>query len=136
MRAPGRWKSNSLSCKAKQTERGMVLTLGDVLFDTGRAELNAGAAHTLDQLSAFLKENPERTIEVEGYTDAVGSDQMNRTLSERRANSVKNALMDRGVASNRISARGFGEARPVASNNTSAGRQQNRRVEVVLPGKT
>ncbi|HUF82042.1 MAG TPA: OmpA family protein [Burkholderiales bacterium] len=122
--------------KAKQTERGMVLTLGDVLFSTGRAELNAGAASTLDQLTTFLRENPERTIQIEGHTDAVGSDHMNQALSERRANSVKNALMDRGVTSSRISARGFGQARPVASNDTPAGRQQNRRVEVVLPGTT
>jgi outer membrane protein OmpA-like peptidoglycan-associated protein len=122
--------------KAKQTERGMVLTLGDVLFSTGRAELNAGAANTLNQLATFLRENPERTIEIEGYTDAMGSDQMNQTLSERRGNSVRNALIDRGIESNRISARGFGESRPVASNDTPAGRQQNRRVEVLLPGNT
>ena len=120
--------------KARQTERGMVLTLGDVLFDTGRAELNPGAARTLDQLAAFLKENTERTVAIEGYTDATGTEQGNQVLSERRANSVKNALTDRGIASARISARGFGEASPVASNNTAAGRQQNRRVEVVLPG--
>lgn len=118
--------------KAKQTPRGMVLTLGDVLFDTGRAELNPGAGRTLDQLAAFLKENPERTVEIEGYTDSVGSEQMNQVLSERRANAVKNALTYRGIASNRVSARGFGEANPVATNNTAAGRQQNRRVEVVV----
>ncbi len=122
--------------KAKQTERGMVLTLGDVLFDTGRAELNPGAARTLDQLATFMRENPERTVEIEGYTDSMGSEQMNRVLSERRANAVKIALMDRGLASNRISARGFGESNPVASNSSAAGRQQNRRVEVIIPGKT
>lgn len=120
--------------KAKQTERGMVLTLGDVLFDTGRATLNPGAARAIDQLATFLKENPVRTIEVEGYTDSVGSEQMNQTLSERRANAVKNALMDRGIESNRIAARGFGEGNPVASNATAAGRQQNRRVEIVISG--
>lgn len=122
--------------KAKQTPRGMVLTLGDVLFDTGRSELNPGAARALDQLATFLREHPARTVEIEGYTDSVGSDQTNQTLSERRANAVKNALMDRGIVSNRISARGFGPASPVASNNNAAGRQQNRRVEIVISGTT
>lgn len=120
--------------KAKQTERGMVLTLGDVLFDTGRAELNPGAARTLDQLAAFLKENPSRTIQIEGYTDSVGSDQLNQVLSERRAIAVKNALVDRSIAVNRVSARGFGKDNPVAGNDTAAGRQQNRRVEIVVLG--
>lgn len=122
--------------KAKKTDRGMVLTLGDVLFDTGRAELNAGAARTLDQLAAFMKDNPERSIQIEGYTDSVGSDQYNQVLSERRANAVKNALADRGVMPNRVTARGFGEASPVASNDNAAGRQQNRRVEIVFVGTT
>ena len=121
--------------KAKQTDRGMVLTLGDVLFDTGRAELNAGAARTLDQLATFLTQNPERTIEIEGYTDSVGSDGLNQVLSERRAIAVKNAMLDRGIAANRIAARGYGESRPVASNGNAAGRQQNRRVEIVFAGK-
>lgn len=118
--------------KAKQTERGMVLTLGDVLFDTGRAQLKPGAMRTLDQLATFLRENPERTVEIEGYTDSTGSSDTNQGLSERRANAVKSALMDRGIAINRIAARGLGEMNPVASNDTAAGRQQNRRVEVVI----
>jgi outer membrane protein OmpA-like peptidoglycan-associated protein len=118
--------------KAKPTERGMVLTLGDLLFDTGKAKLNPGAARTLDQLVAFLTQNPERTIAIEGYTDAVGSDESNQVLSERRAIAVKNALIDRGVARNRVSARGLGEANPVASNDNAAGRQLNRRVEIVF----
>ncbi|MEO8248081.1 MAG: OmpA family protein [Burkholderiales bacterium] len=118
--------------KAKQTDRGMVLTLGDVLFATGRAQLNPGAARTLDQLATFLRENPERSVMIEGYTDSTGSDQTNQVLSERRANSVKSALMDRGIAINRIAARGFGEMHPVASNNSAGGRQQNRRVEIVI----
>ncbi len=118
--------------KAKPTDRGMVLTLGDVLFDTGRAELNPGAARTLDQLAEFLKSHPERTVTIEGYTDSVGSDQLNQELSERRANAVKNALTDRAIESSRISARGLGKASPVASNATAAGRQQNRRVEIVF----
>lgn len=118
--------------KARPTDRGMVLTLGDVLFDTGRAELKPGANRTLDQLTAFLAQNPDRTVQIEGYTDSTGSEETNQVLSERRANSVKNALADRGVAGNRISARGMGPASPIASNGTAAGRQQNRRVEIVL----
>ncbi len=119
--------------KAKQTDRGMVLTLGDVLFDTGRAELKSGANRTLDQLTTFLSQNPERTVQIEGYTDSTGSEQTNQVLSERRAIAVKNALVDRGVTDSRISARGMGPSAPIASNGTAAGRQQNRRVEIVLP---
>ncbi|MEO6663739.1 MAG: OmpA family protein, partial [Rubrivivax sp.] len=114
--------------KAKKTDRGMVLTLGDVLFDTGRAELKSGANRTLDQLTTFLSQNPERTVQIEGYTDSTGSEQTNQVLSERRANAVKNALVDRNVAGNRITARGMGPSSPIATNGTAAGRQQNRRV--------
>jgi outer membrane protein OmpA-like peptidoglycan-associated protein len=118
--------------KAKPTDRGMVLTLGDVLFDTGRAELNPGAVQPLDQLAQFMKEHPQRTVAIEGYTDSVGGDSLNRALSEKRANAVKSGLTDRGIAGSRVSARGMGDASPVASNDTAAGRQHNRRVEIVL----
>lgn len=118
--------------KARQTERGMVLTLGDVLFDTGRAELKPGARRTLDQLATFLRENPQRTVQIEGYTDSTGSDQLNQSLSQRRADSVRSALLDRGIAIERVAARGLADANPVASNGTAAGRQQNRRVEIVI----
>lgn len=118
--------------KAKPTERGMVLTLGDVLFDTGRANLSAGAKGPIDHLAEFLMKNRDRTATIEGYTDSSGASAMNQALSERRAESVKNALVDRGVDANRLSARGLGEASPVTSNDTAAGRQQNRRVEIVL----
>ncbi len=120
--------------KAKQTDRGMVLTLGDVLFDTGRADLKPGAERSLDQLVTFMSQNPTRTVVIEGYTDSMGSEQSNQLLSERRANAVKNALLMRGIEFSRVSARGFGEASPVASNDTAAGRQQNRRVEIVISG--
>lgn len=118
--------------QAQQTDRGMVLTLGDVLFDTGRAVLKSGAMVTIDRLAAFMKDNPERTLVVEGHTDSVGSDAFNLTLSQQRADAVKSALSMRGVDGNRVTTEGFGKARPVASNDTAEGRQRNRRVEVVI----
>jgi outer membrane protein OmpA-like peptidoglycan-associated protein len=118
--------------KATQTDRGIVLTLGDVLFDTARAELNPGAATKMDQLAAFLKEHPERRIEIDGFTDSVGSDAYNEGLSQRRANAVKAALVSRGIDPTRINTQGYGKAYPVASNSDSGGRQLNRRVEVVI----
>jgi outer membrane protein OmpA-like peptidoglycan-associated protein len=118
--------------KAKQTERGIVLTLGDVLFDTGSANLSPGAASKLDRLAAFLNEHPDRRVQIEGFTDSVGSDAYNLDLSERRANAVKAALTMRGIDSSRIATEGYGKAYPVASNSDSGGRQLNRRVEVVI----
>ncbi len=118
--------------QAKQTERGLVLTLGDVLFDTGKAELKVGALRSLDKLVAFLKENPERDVLIEGHTDSVGNENYNLALSQRRAEAVETALISRGISPRRILARGYGEGYPVASNETDAGRQQNRRVEIVI----
>ncbi|EIJ41637.1 outer membrane protein/peptidoglycan-associated (lipo)protein [Beggiatoa alba B18LD] len=118
--------------QGKQTDKGLVLTLGDVLFETNKAELMAGGLSNIDKIAVFLQQNTDRNILVEGHTDSVGSDQYNLTLSERRADSVRFALIQRGVASNRILARGFGKTRPVASNDTATGRQQNRRVEITI----
>jgi outer membrane protein OmpA-like peptidoglycan-associated protein len=118
--------------KAKQTDRGIVLTLGDVLFDTGRASLNPGAAMKLDRLATFLNEHPDRHVQIEGFTDSVGGDAYNQDLSERRAEAVKAALTMRGIDSSRIATEGYGKAYPVASNSDSGGRQLNRRVEVVI----
>jgi len=109
-----------------------VLTLGDVLFDTGRAELKPGAGRTLDQLAQFLSEHPERRVQIDGFTDSVGSDAYNEELSQRRADAVKTALMTRGIDPARIGTEGYGKAYPVASNTDSGGRQLNRRVEVVI----
>jgi OmpA-OmpF porin, OOP family len=118
--------------KGKKTDRGVVVTLGDVLFDTGKATLKAGAYSTIDRLATVLKEDGARKVLVEGHTDSVGSDEYNQSLSERRAASVQAALFERGVAASQISTVGKGEATPVASNDNVAGRQQNRRVELVF----
>jgi outer membrane protein OmpA-like peptidoglycan-associated protein len=117
---------------AKPTDRGMVVTIGDVLFDTNQSKIKPGALHNLDKLAAFLKQYPQRTARVEGYTDSVGSDSHNQELSSQRADAVRAALVELGVARDRISTRGFGEANPVASNDNASGRQMNRRVEIVL----
>jgi outer membrane protein OmpA-like peptidoglycan-associated protein len=119
--------------KATPTPRGLVLTLGgDVLFDTGKADLKSGASRRLDQLAQFLNEHQDRKVEIDGFTDSVGSDSYNDDLSKRRAQAVKSALQARNVDGSRIDAEGFGKEYPVAGNNDSAGRQLNRRVEVVI----
>ena len=117
---------------AKQTDRGVVLTMSDVMFDVGAATLKPGAELTLDRLAAFMSANPDTRVIIEGHTDATGSDATNQALSERRAESVANALRTRGLGIARLNLVGLGEAYPVASNDTTAGRQQNRRVEIVL----
>jgi outer membrane protein OmpA-like peptidoglycan-associated protein len=118
--------------QAKQTNRGMVLTLGDVLFDTNKATLKPGADQRLDRLATFLQANPNEKLIIEGYTDSTGSEEYNQELSRRRAQAVADALASRGIAASRYSVVGRGEAFPVATNSTQAGRQQNRRVEVVF----
>ena len=118
--------------KATQTARGIVLTLGDVLFDTGKAELKPGAARKLDQLAQFLNDHPDRRVEIDGFTDSVGSDSYNEELSQNRADSVRSALLARGIDGTRITTQGFGKSYPVATNTDSSGRQLNRRVEVVI----
>lgn len=118
--------------QAIQTSRGMVLTLGSVLFATGRSELLPGALGSVDRLAAYLKDNPQKTLLIEGHTDSTGSDIINLRLSQDRADAVRLALITRGIASNRIVATGLGSSQPVASNDTPAGRQQNRRVEIVI----
>ena len=121
--------------KAKPTDRGLVLTLGDVLFDTGKAELNSGATRKLDQLAQFLTEHPDRRVQIDGFTDSVGTDSYNLDLSQRRANAVRSALQVRGIDATRITTQGYGKEFPVASNADSGGRQLNRRVEIVIGGE-
>ena len=117
---------------AKKTDRGMVVTLGDVLFATGDAKLLAAGSNSMVKLAEAFKSNPQRKATIEGYTDSVGAPNANYTLSERRASSVMTALTNLGVPSDRLSTRAHGEESPVADNGTAVGRQMNRRVEIVF----
>lgn len=117
---------------AKPTERGLVVTLGDVLFDTGKAELKSGAATSLAKLATFLKQYKDRSVLIEGHTDSIGNEDYNLGLSQRRADSVKFWLMKQGVSSDRLVTSGKGEISPVSSNDSASGRQLNRRVEVII----
>jgi len=118
--------------QAVKTERGYVVTIGDVLFATDKAALTPNGMSTLRKLADVMTQNPNRTVLVEGFTDSTGSADYNQNLSQERATAVANALTQMGVARDRISMRGYGKAFPVASNDNAAGRQQNRRVEIVL----
>jgi outer membrane protein OmpA-like peptidoglycan-associated protein len=118
--------------QARTTDRGLVLTLGNVLFATGRAELKAGSIDSLNNLVAFLNQYPDRNIMIEGHTDSVGTAASNLALSERRAGSVQSYLLQQGVGSQRITFSGMGESQPIADNDTDTGRQQNRRVEIII----
>jgi outer membrane protein OmpA-like peptidoglycan-associated protein len=118
--------------QAKQTERGIVITFGDVLFNTDQAVLTAQGMQTAQRLAEVLRNNPDRSVLVEGFTDSTGTAAHNLELSQRRAEAVRMALMQMGVDRAHIDTRGYGEAYPVAGNNTAAERQLNRRVEIVL----
>ena len=120
--------------ETKETARGLIVNLSDVLFDTGKADLKPGAREKLARLSGVLLSNPGLHVEVEGHTDSVGSDGYNQQLSESRAGSVRDYLVREGIKSDTVGTAGFGESKPVASNGTAAGKQQNRRVELVVSG--
>ena len=129
--------------QAAQTNRGIVLTLGDVLFDTGKSQLKAGAMRPIEQIASFLQENPERRVQIEGFTDSVGTDEFNMQLSQQRADSVAMAILQRGISAERVRAMGYGEGFPKASNDSPGSRQLNRRVEIIvsngdadIPGRT
>lgn len=118
--------------KAQQTNRGLVLTVGDVLFATGKAEVAAGGMRSIDKLAEWLQKNPTRNVLIEGHTDNTGPEDFNMMLSLQRADAVKSQLVSRGVSADRITTKGYGPKYPVVVNDTAAGRQQNRRVEVVI----
>ncbi len=121
---------------AKKTERGIIITLGDVLFGTDKSSLTTNGMGTAQKLADVLKQNPMRKVLVEGFTDSTGASAYNQELSSRRAASVRDALMQMGIAGDRIAVRGFGEAYAAASNDNANGRQLNRRVEIVLSDDT
>jgi len=109
-----------------------VLTLGDVLFETGSSTLSSGAGRNMDRLVQFLTEHPDRLVQIDGFTDSIGTESYNQDLSQHRADAVRYQLVSRGINSSRIGTRGYGTSYPVASNSESSGRQLNRRVEVVI----
>jgi outer membrane protein OmpA-like peptidoglycan-associated protein len=118
--------------QAKQTERGLIITLNDVLFNVDRAELSPEGMRTAQKLADVLMQEPQSVVLVEGFTDSTGTSAHNLDLSQRRAESVRNALIGLGVPAAKIASRGYGEAYPVASNSDAGSRQLNRRVEIVL----
>jgi outer membrane protein OmpA-like peptidoglycan-associated protein len=133
MRAKLSEQLNSI-LQTRDSARGLIVSMSDVLFDTGKYSLKPGAREKLAKVAGILLAYPGLNIEVGGYTDNVGGDAMNQTLSENRAGSVRDYLVQQGVATGAVSSRGFGNTLPVASNDNSAGRQQNRRVELLVSG--
>jgi outer membrane protein OmpA-like peptidoglycan-associated protein len=124
----------NLILATRDSARGLIVSMSDVLFDTGKYTLMPGAREKLAKVAGILIAYPGLNIEVGGYTDNVGGDAMNQTLSENRAGAVRNYLVEEGVTTDSVSAKGFGNTSPVASNDNAAGRQENRRVELVVSG--
>jgi len=118
--------------EARPTDRGLVLTLGDVLFEFGKSDMRTAGKKSMDDLARFLTEYPDRNIMIEGFTDNIGSEAFNLELSRNRANSVKAEMINRNISDSRIRTIGYGFQYPVASNQSESGRQQNRRVEIVI----
>jgi outer membrane protein OmpA-like peptidoglycan-associated protein len=121
--------------ETRDSARGLIVNMSDVLFDTAKYTLRPAAREKLARVSGIVLSHPGLTIEVEGHTDSVGSDEYNQKLSEQRANSVREYLLSQGLPSTSLTAKGFGEGTPVASNDIASGRQQNRRVELVVSGE-
>lgn len=120
------------SLKAQHTDRGMVLTVGDVLFAPGKADVGPGAQRSIDKLSEFLRAYPRRNVLIEGHTDNLGDADFNIKLSQQRADAVRDLLVARGISAQRIRTKGYGPKFPAVDNDSAAGRQQNRRVEVIV----
>ena len=120
--------------QTRATARGLIVNMSDVLFDTAQYTLKPGTREKLAKIAGIVTSHPGLKLQVEGHTDSVGSDEYNQTLSENRAQSVRTFLVSQGIESDHITARGFGESSPITTNDTAAGRQQNRRVELVVSG--
>ena len=120
--------------ETRESVRGLIVNISDVLFDTGQYTLKPAAREKLAKVSGIVLAHPGLRLEVEGHTDSVGSDELNQQLSEKRAATVRDYLVQQGIGINAVSARGFGKTMPVASNDTAAGRQQNRRVVMIVAG--
>jgi len=125
----------NLILETRETARGLIVNMSDVLFDTGKYSLKPGAREKLAKISGIILPHPGLKLEVEGHTDSVGSDEYNQRLSEQRANAVRDYLVSQGVSAEAVTALGFGKTRPVTDNGSAAGRQQNRRVELVVSGE-
>ena len=121
--------------ETRDTPRGLVVNMGDVLFDTGKFDLRSEAREKLAKLSGIVVAHPGLKLAIEGYTDSTGSDELNEKLSQDRAQAVRDYLTEQGLAQDTVTAQGFGKSEPVADNNTAAGRQKNRRVEIVVSGE-
>jgi outer membrane protein OmpA-like peptidoglycan-associated protein len=121
--------------ETRDTPRGLVVNMGDVLFDTGKFDLRPPAREKLARLSGIILGHPGLNLEVEGHTDSVGSDELNQKLSEQRAGAVRSYLIGQGLTDGSVSAKGLGKTLPVADNDTAAGRQKNRRVEIIVSGE-
>jgi outer membrane protein OmpA-like peptidoglycan-associated protein len=124
----------NLVLETRSTARGLIVNMSDVLFDTGKYTLRPGTREKMARVSGILLAHPSLRIEVEGHTDSVGGDDYNQHLSEQRAGAARDYLVQNGIASNNVTAAGFGKTKPVTTNDTAAGRQQNRRVELVVSG--
>ncbi len=126
----------NLILETRETARGLIVNLSDVLFDVDKATLKPGAREKLARIAGILAGHPDLKVEIEGHTDSTGSDEYNQRLSERRAASVHAYLMQQGIGQSIVATAGYGESRPVATNGTAAGRQQNRRVELIVSGES
>jgi outer membrane protein OmpA-like peptidoglycan-associated protein len=125
----------NLILETRDTARGLIVSMADVLFDTGSYTLRPGAREKLAKVAGIVLSHPGLNLEIEGHTDSVGSDEYNQRLSEQRAMAVRDFLAEQGIPATSVAAKGFGKGMPVASNDTAAGRQRNRRVELVVSGE-
>jgi len=121
--------------ETRDTPRGLVITMADVLFDVGKYQLRPATREQLAKVSGILLAHPGLNLQVEGYTDSTGSDELNQKLSEQRASTVRDYMVEQGLSADSVTSKGFGKDMPVASNDTAAGRQKNRRVELIVSGE-